>query len=87
MLSQGEYRAALLALKLALNELMSGRGLFRPVLILDDLYSELDGGVRNRLTEHLKSLPNQVFITTTESPEALHIPGEHIMEIRQGRIV
>ena len=87
LLSQGEYRAALLALKLALNELMSERATFRPVLILDDLYSELDGEVRARLSEHLKSLPNQVFITTTESPEALHIPGEHTMEIRQGRIV
>jgi DNA replication and repair protein RecF len=85
--SQGEYRVALLALKLALNELLRARMAFRPVIILDDLYSELDEGVRSRLTAYLAGAPNQIFITTTEPPETIGLPEARVMEIREGRVV
>jgi len=84
--SQGEYRIAHLALKLALNDMLGDRMGFHPALILDDLYSELDPEVAGRLTGHLKELPNQIFITTTQTPKKLELPGDHIMEIRDGRI-
>lgn len=84
--SQGEYRVALLALKLALNELVTRVLGQHPVLILDDLYSELDDGVRRQLTGYLLGIPNQIFITTTESPAAVGLPEARIMEIRDGRI-
>jgi DNA replication and repair protein RecF len=86
-LSQGEYRISLLALKLAFNEVLRARRGFRPVIVLDDVFSELDGGVQERLLAYLRAIPNQVFITTTQSPAALREPAEQIMEIRQGRIV
>ncbi|HKI97464.1 MAG TPA: DNA replication and repair protein RecF [bacterium] len=85
--SQGEYRVSLLALKLALNGLLSERRGSHPVIILDDLFSELDASVQGRLLEYLKSMPNQIFITTTQVPPTLQIPGVQIMEIREGRIV
>ncbi len=85
--SQGEYRIALLALKFRLNALLQERLGFHPVIILDDLFSELDDSVQERLVAHLQSIPNQIFITTTQSPQALRMPGVHIMEIRDGRII
>jgi DNA replication and repair protein RecF len=85
--SQGEYRIALLALKLAFNALLAERKGFHPVMILDDLFSELDGSVQARLAAHLGEVPNQIFVTSTQSPAALQSPGVHIMEIREGRIV
>lgn len=85
--SQGEYRVGLLALKLALNEVLEQRMGHRPVIILDDLYSELDAGVRTQLTAYLGGIANQVFVTSTEPPEALGLPDARVMEIRAGRIM
>jgi len=86
-LSQGEYRISLLALKLAMNGVLRQQRRFRAVLILDDLYSELDRGVRERLNSHLEGLDNQVFITTTEPPDSVGLADMRIMEIRQGNIL
>ncbi|MDH4120109.1 MAG: DNA replication and repair protein RecF [Deltaproteobacteria bacterium] len=66
--SQGEYRAALLALLLGANRLCQQLGA-RPVLILDDLFSELDAKVREHLAARLDELDNQVFITATQAPD------------------
>ena len=77
----------MLALKLALNELLVARAGFRPVIILDDLYSELDASVGEGVTEYQQSMSNQIFITTTRIPAGLQLPDARIMEIREGRIV
>lgn len=84
--SQGEYRVSLLALKMACNELLARERDFDPVIILDDVCSELDPGVQERLLAFLRELPNQVFLTATQLPAAAEMPGAQIMEIRQGRI-
>jgi len=55
-------------------------------VILDDLFSELDSAVQERLVDHLRAIDNQIFITTTQPPPALNGPGVQIMEIREGRI-
>jgi DNA replication and repair protein RecF len=86
LFSQGEYRAAVLALQLALGRLLETERGFRPVLILDDVFSELDASVRERLLHYLPRLSNQMFITTTEWTEPMHVPGARIMEIRAGRV-
>jgi DNA replication and repair protein RecF len=86
LFSQGEYRAALLALQLALGRLLETERGFRPVLILDDVFSELDASVRERLLDYLPRLANQMFITTTEWTEPMHVPGARIMEIQAGRV-
>ena len=84
--SQGEYRIALLALKLAVNNIMARQMGFHPVLILDDLFSELDAAVRGNLRSYLFELENQIFITSTEYGEARDYPHAQIMEIRGGRV-
>ncbi len=60
--SQGQQRTASLALKLAEVEIMGGRGEF-PVLLLDDVLSELDISRQRRLMEKIKDY--QTIITCT----------------------
>ena len=63
--SRGEIRTAVLALKvieLRLVEKLRGQP---PLLLLDDVFSELDGKRRHALTDHLA--PYQTFITTTDA--------------------
>lgn len=63
--SRGETRTMVLALKvLELQLLEESRG-SSPLLLLDDVFSELDGKRRQALTEFLKNY--QTFITTTDA--------------------
>jgi len=63
--SRGEVRTLVLALKsIELGILYEARGI-KPLLLLDDVFSELDGARRRALTEHLASY--QTFITTTDA--------------------
>lgn len=63
--SRGETRTMLLALKLLeVLSIEKARGT-KPILLLDDVFSELDGARRRALTEHLQD--HQTFITTTDA--------------------
>lgn len=73
--SQGQQRSIVLALKVAeLAELerRSGRS---PILLLDDVSSELDRGRNRRLFELISALGGQVFLTTTQ-PELILLDSE-----------
>jgi DNA replication and repair protein RecF len=62
--SQGEQRVAVLALVLAEAEILTERGGVRPLVLLDDVLSELDGDRRLALAS-LLSGPGQTMVTTT----------------------
>jgi DNA replication and repair protein RecF len=63
--SRGESRTVLLALKiLELRLIEKSRGK-KPILLLDDVFSELDGSRRKALTAYLQNY--QTFITTTDA--------------------
>lgn len=63
--SRGEVRTAVLALKiLELERLEKARGI-TPILLLDDVFSELDGTRRRALTTYLQKY--QTFLTTTDA--------------------
>lgn len=62
--SQGQTRSIVLALKLAELECLTEKTGIRPVLLLDDVMSELDQNRRNALIGAMKSA--QVFVTCTE---------------------
>jgi DNA replication and repair protein RecF len=62
--SRGEQRTAIFSLKLAELEFMEEKTKTRPVLLLDDIFSELDGTRRKRLLEVIPR--QQTIITTTE---------------------
>ena len=69
--SRGQQRVALLALLLAERaHIGSVRGTF-PLMLLDDVMSELDGARRGALTEQLMA-EGQSLITTTDLS---HVPG------------
>lgn len=62
--SQGQQRSAALALKLAELEIVREETAETPVLLLDDVFSELDAGRRAALLSNIGDA--QVFITCTE---------------------
>ena len=75
--SQGQQRAIVLALKVVeLTELTRRVGRV-PVLLLDDVSSELDPGRNLRLFGLLGELGGQVFLTTTQ-PELIRLQGERV---------
>ena len=69
--SQGQQRAALLALLFAERTLLADRRARRPLMLLDDVMSELDAERRELLAELLRG-GGQAVITTTEPAQ---VPG------------
>lgn len=63
--SRGETRTILLALKLLEVQVLERARGVKPILLLDDVFGELDGARRLALTEYLKN--HQTFITTTDA--------------------
>ena len=68
--SQGQHRAVVLALKAAELEVIGAARGVRPVLLLDDVSSELDKGRTAALFAFLRAHDGQVFLTTTR-PELI----------------
>ena len=62
--SRGQQRTAILALKLAELDLLEGIDGCPPLLLLDDVFSELDPARRGHLVRRIAELP-QAFVTTT----------------------
>jgi DNA replication and repair protein RecF len=81
--SQGEQRVAVLALLLAEGELLTERGPAPPLLLLDDVLSELDERRRAILTERIRGSGGQTFVTAT-SAEALPAAPDQLIEVSPG---
>jgi len=85
--SQGQQRTAALSLKLAELELMKEEVGEYPILLLDDVLSELD---RNRQTQLIRTFQGKVqtFITTTgiESIEAASIAHAKLFQVSNGQV-
>ena len=63
--SQGQIRAAILALKLAEVLIFKEKDGDYPILLLDDIFSELDVDKRNKLVKYILD-DVQTIITTTD---------------------
>lgn len=82
--SQGEQRTLALALRLAGHRLVTERTGSAPVLVLDDVLSELDDHRATALLDHLPA--GQVIITTaSELPPAAR--ADRILRIEAGHVV
>ncbi len=81
--SQGQTRTAAISLKLAQRELMGREWGEEPVLLLDDVLSELDPGRQDFVLNQIVS--GQVFITCCE-PGRFTKLGKTI-EVKRGRVV
>ena len=75
--SQGQHRAIALALKIAELDTLARRTQHVPVLLLDDVSSELDRSRNRRLFELLARQGGQVFLTTTH-PEFILLEGDRV---------
>jgi len=68
--SRGEARTLLLSLKIIELKLVEELHAKKPILLLDDVFGELDGARRRALTEFLSGY--QTFITTTDADVVVH---------------
>lgn len=83
--SLGQQRTAVLALKLAQLELAAKFSSTYPVVLLDDVFSEIDDRRRKLLLEYLAS-KSQVFLTTSLAKEALPDALGRVFVVRQSTI-
>lgn len=82
--SQGEQRTYALAMRMAVHRLVAQRTDSPPVLVLDDVLSELDRGRSRALLEHLPA--GQVILTTAAAlPEHAH--PDRVVRISSGAVV
>jgi DNA replication and repair protein RecF len=81
--SQGEQRTLALSLRLAAHRLITERTGSTPVLVLDDVLSELDAGRAMALLEHLPA--GQVVITTAGEVPAGSAP-ERVLRVVAGTL-
>ena len=66
--SQGEAWSVALSLRLAMVDVVREQsGVGDPVVVLDDVFSELDEGRRNRLAEHLTGIEHIIITAADES--------------------
>jgi DNA replication and repair protein RecF len=82
--SQGEQRLTVLALLLAEAELIADRRGFAPLLLLDDVLSELDPNRRRVLAERVQGT-GQTFVTATQS-SSLPVEPAQLLEVTPGLV-
>jgi DNA replication and repair protein RecF len=83
--SQGQQRLSLLALLLAEREAIANRRDAPPVMLLDDVMSELDHTRREALVELLRGHPGQAVITATEPDQVPGAVDAGVLRITVGR--
>jgi DNA replication and repair protein RecF len=82
--SQGEQRLTVLALLLAEAELIADRRGYAPLLLLDDVLSELDANRRRVLAERVLGT-GQTLITATEA-SSLPVGPAQLLEVSPGTV-
>ncbi len=86
--SQGQNRLIVIGLKIALLRMVSDERSCEPILLLDDVSSELDAYRSRMLSTHLCGQGGQVFATTTDA-KSVGLTGPDILRLKvdSGRIV
>jgi DNA replication and repair protein RecF len=84
--SQGDQRTAALALKLAEHDLLSEALDEHPVLLLDDVFSELDPARREWLAESVSST-GQTILSSADAAGGRGMGVERVIEIAQGKVL
>lgn len=80
--SQGQQRSVVLALKLSEAEALSQAVGERPVVLLDDVMSELDTSRQDYILNHMESW--QVFVTCCDPVAILRMTGGKAFEMADG---
>jgi len=82
--SQGEQRSLALAFRLAAHDRVLGLGTGPPVLLLDDVFSELDVARSSALVALLP--PGQVLLTTATGPPPA-VSADRVLDIVEGEVI
>jgi DNA replication and repair protein RecF len=87
--SRGQQRTAVLAVKLAEVELMTAETGDTPILLLDDILSELDARRRGYLLGAIGGQQYQAFITTTDVAgfDPAFLDRATLLEVQHGQVV
>ena len=82
--SQGQMRTAALSLKLAERELFTADTGEQPVLLLDDVLSELDPRRQEFVLNHIRR--GQILITCCDESSAGRLEGGKVFRLENGRV-
>ncbi|MDX2022495.1 MAG: DNA replication and repair protein RecF [Deltaproteobacteria bacterium] len=85
--SQGQLRSLVLSLKLAELALLGETLGEAPLLLLDDVASELDGQRRRRLFETIAALDGQTLITVTDPEFLPQLPSRTDVRVDAGQLL
>jgi DNA replication and repair protein RecF len=69
VLSRGQLKVVLFALKIAQNNVIRDSGQKQPLLLIDDLASELDQESTRQIFSYLRDINSQVFITAINAAQ------------------
>ena len=87
--SQGQQRAIILSFKMA--QIVYHRKTYGtyPVLMLDDVLSELDKPKRTALISFLHEINTQIFVTTTDFslPDSFSMDSLSVIQVKDGKIL
>lgn len=83
--SQGQQRTIVVSLKLAEAEIIALSRLDTPVVLLDDVLSELDEGRKERLVSRFAGRC-QTIVTATDAEVAFSMPGCAAYRVKAGRV-
>lgn len=86
--SQGQQRTTVIALKLGVWRLVEARLGITPILLLDDVFSDLDAERRSRLTQIVLEGEGQAMITATELDQlGSEVAGSaRLFDVRAGTV-
>ena len=87
--SQGQQRTAMLSLKLGTMKMEKGERGSAPLLLMDDILSDLDTGRRTRLMEWVLGHAGQTVLTCTEASAAgpAILSTARVIEIHEGKVL
>ena len=85
--SQGQQRTAALSLKLAQIELVKRQTGETPILLLDDVLSELDSSRKNYLLDSIKDIQTLITCTGLEEFINSHLQIDKMFKVKSGKIV
>lgn len=89
VLSRGQLKVLLFALKIAQNNVIRDNGQKQPLLLIDDLASELDTSSTRQIFSFLSNIESQVFITAINADQVSpFIPAKKLamFHVEQGQL-
>lgn len=86
--SQGQHKSLLVALKLAEARLLMERRHERPIMLLDDVFSELDADRSAHVLDRILEMGMQCFVTTTDGDRIASMTRKDVVvvEVSNGTI-